>query len=502
MKSTVFLILLSVCAHAQGPLIPPPGADPSIGPVNALNAGAPQPTMKSLHQVEPRTPITSGSPGVTLNPNGGFTLTAPGSYYLTGNLSVADGDGIVIAASQVSLDLSGFTISRTVGSAASGSGVALGDGTADVSIKNGCISGGTTYSGASVPYTFSPAGFAYGVSAQFIGEVAQSVRTTTSELRITGCAKLGLRLGGTVERCTVSSCGTGGIEATAVTDSFASENGGRAIAATTVSGSRAERNNGRGVVGFQLVANCYAIGNGQVGINGGTITDSASVLNLEGGISGASVTNSTSIRNTEFGIDCDTVLNCFALETNFSSSGGDGTGINGRIITGSYSNNNDGVGILANEGTVTGCTARSNGFAGIFAEKGSVTNCHASTNGFEGIKADRGSVSHSAVSGNGLAGIASFGGQVADCTGTFNLREGIWAPFGVVSGCKAADNSQWGILANSGSISHCNATTNNSSGGAFGGIYGDDAVISFCFSKNNIGLQYDTGSGATVNSNR
>src|SRR6188768_715136 len=74
---------------AQGSLTPP--------------AGAPAPVMKSLDQIEARTPISSAP----------FTITAPGSYYLIGNLSVSSGNAIVIATNDVTLDLNGFTISST-----------------------------------------------------------------------------------------------------------------------------------------------------------------------------------------------------------------------------------------------------------------------------------------------------------------------------------------------------------------------------------------------------
>jgi hypothetical protein len=73
-------------ASAQGPLAPP---------------GAPAPTMLSLSQVEPRTPITNTT---------AVTISAPGSYYLTANISVTSGSAITITASQVTLDLNGFTI--------------------------------------------------------------------------------------------------------------------------------------------------------------------------------------------------------------------------------------------------------------------------------------------------------------------------------------------------------------------------------------------------------
>src|SRR5678815_2306816 len=71
---------------AQGPLTPP---------------GAPAPTMKTLEQIEPRTPI-SALP---------FTITASGSYYVTGNLTgVANQHGITINADNVTLDLGGFEL--------------------------------------------------------------------------------------------------------------------------------------------------------------------------------------------------------------------------------------------------------------------------------------------------------------------------------------------------------------------------------------------------------
>lgn len=83
-----FFILLACPVWAQGPLTPP---------------GAPEPTMRTLLQVEPRTPIT----------NAPYVITQPGSYYLAGNLS-STGVGIVVQANGVTLDLMGFTLSGTV----------------------------------------------------------------------------------------------------------------------------------------------------------------------------------------------------------------------------------------------------------------------------------------------------------------------------------------------------------------------------------------------------
>src|SRR3974390_2750650 len=87
---------------AQGSLTPP---------------GAPAPTMKSLDQIEARTPISSAP----------ITIINPGSYYLTTNLTVATGNAISIATNDVTLDLSGWTISSTAASA-TGYGIFLNSG--------------------------------------------------------------------------------------------------------------------------------------------------------------------------------------------------------------------------------------------------------------------------------------------------------------------------------------------------------------------------------------
>ena len=96
--STINLPLSTI--HAQGSLTPP---------------GAPAPTMKSLAQIEPRTPISSAP----------FTISVPGSYYLTTNVTVSAGDAIIIAANNVTLDLNGFTISSTRPVAATDSAILL-----------------------------------------------------------------------------------------------------------------------------------------------------------------------------------------------------------------------------------------------------------------------------------------------------------------------------------------------------------------------------------------
>ena len=87
--------------------------------------------MKTLQQIEPRTPIATAP----------FTISASGSYYLTKNLTVTAGDAITITADNVSLDLNGFAISSTA-SPAGGTAILLSGGRQNIHIGNGAITGG------------------------------------------------------------------------------------------------------------------------------------------------------------------------------------------------------------------------------------------------------------------------------------------------------------------------------------------------------------------------
>ena len=81
--------------------------NPPVGPVI--------PTMKTLAEVEPRIAVNAiNTPGDT---NALFSITEPGSYYLTANVvGVVGKDGIVIQVSDVTLDLNGFALIGVPGS--------------------------------------------------------------------------------------------------------------------------------------------------------------------------------------------------------------------------------------------------------------------------------------------------------------------------------------------------------------------------------------------------
>src|SRR3954454_2802503 len=88
---------------AQGPLTPPPGV--------------PAPTMKTLDQVEPRKEVNATNTPPTAFSI--FTISAPGSNYLSGNITGVSGKfGILIEVDDVELDLNGFSLTGVSGSLA------------------------------------------------------------------------------------------------------------------------------------------------------------------------------------------------------------------------------------------------------------------------------------------------------------------------------------------------------------------------------------------------
>src|SRR6185295_11285536 len=124
---------------AQGALTPP---------------GAPAPTMKTLDQIEPGTPLAQGA---LLD----LTITTPGKYYLTGKVR-----SVTINATDVTLDLNGFSIVQTGG----GPGVSVqgASSNAAIVIRNGMIIGPGTVSYSGNPW---PSGYAGNSSAGILAIV-------------------------------------------------------------------------------------------------------------------------------------------------------------------------------------------------------------------------------------------------------------------------------------------------------------------------------------------
>lgn len=96
-RFNTFLLLLLVLMAAA--IIAILATRSSAGPLDP-----PGPPSSTLPLVEPRTPISSLP----------YTISSPGSYYLTGDLSSTTG-GITVATNDVELDLNGFTLTGSAG---------------------------------------------------------------------------------------------------------------------------------------------------------------------------------------------------------------------------------------------------------------------------------------------------------------------------------------------------------------------------------------------------
>jgi hypothetical protein len=236
------ILALAAAAFAQGPLTPPPGA--------------PAPLMKSLDQIEARTPLVAGQPGVSIDANGGITISASGSYYLTGNRTVSTGNGILINSSGVSVDLNGFSLTST-SPTNSGVGIAIGSSIKDITISNGHIRGSVSNSGG----TYTGNGFNDGINAPGGAVLNAQVRNVT----VSGCKAKGIDLAAlsgistVVESCVVRSIGGLGIAANVVSHCSATDCGSIAISADVVSNCTAKSTTGVGI-NADVVQNCHAVG--------------------------------------------------------------------------------------------------------------------------------------------------------------------------------------------------------------------------------------------------
>ena len=322
MKTKLFLLSLFIGTHltlGQGPLSPPPGL--------------PAPSMKSLDQIEPRTPVgPATTPG---NDTALLRITQPGSYYFTGNIAGVTGkNGIEVVTSGVTLDLNGFELQGVPGSLA---GILINTAQKNIVVRNGSLR-------------------SWGQSG------------------INSVLAVNLKLEGLVS----AENGGVGINAGAngnIVDCRAHANGGVGIQANSnavISRCGSTNNGGRGfnVGNSSTVTACVAVGNGDAGFGG----------NIQ------SVFNDCAARDNNgdgFVVSGATLTNCFAR---------DNTGSGFDISTGSTATtctaaNNSGSGFVFHNGCVIrGCSSFFNSSHGFHAQASArITDCNASYNHGSGI---------------------------------------------------------------------------------------------------------------------
>ena len=296
---TIYHLLTAICfsAHAQGSLTPP---------------GAPAPTMKSLDQIEARTPISIAP----------FNIVTSGSYYLTTNLTVSSGLGVSIGANGVTLDLNGFTIASTDPGGTS-FGIVIFGNASDVAVLHGHVRGGVTNNGSG---TFSGPGFGYGV----YGPTAKSVQVTG--VSVSGILKYGIYLSQNdatlVESCTVRTTGSYGIQANTIKSSVALDCGNTAIYGNQIADCRGE-----------CVNNAF-------GVNANTAQNSYGSSSNSYGLFASSAQNCYGSSSNSVGLSASTAQNCSGYS--FSSYG-----LSASAAQGCYGTSGAGIGLIA--GTANLC---------------------------------------------------------------------------------------------------------------------------------------------------
>ncbi len=472
-RSMSALTVLGLSASlVAGPLNPP------TGPITS--------TYKTLTEVEPRVVVdATNTPG---DVDSVFRIDAPGSYYLTGNVTgVANASGIEIDADDVTLDLNGFTVS---GVANAIDGVFVESAHRGVTIRNGIVRG---WGGSGV-----------NGSSSFVR--VERVHAISNAFR-------GIRLGNgsAVIGCSAELNGNDGIS----------------LGSGTITGSRASANAMHGFSGGAqvIITECWTRENTGFGyslLNGGTVQQSTSRNDVLGGVIviagssviGCTVSNAGAVSGGAFGVyagEHSTVSECTIDMTfgtgllaergsvveacsvndsdddgivcfepgvtvrgcNATENGGDGIKLAPECLAINCIANNNAIGIRGRpECQVQGCVANNNTVAGILfgqdnfdREAGSVIDCSVNGSGDHGIRMSGIGFSHvsgcyvSDCAGDGI----NAGGMITGCT-VVGCDIGIVAGNATVTNCSSSWNASHGIDVNVSTVRECTVTNNNADG--------------------------------------
>lgn len=335
--AVVVLVVLSLAqsskCFAQGSLTP---------------LGAPSPGMKTLSQIEPRTPISSAP----------FTITQPGAYYLTTNVTVTTGNAITIATNGVALDLDGFTIFSSAASA-NGIGISISSGLRNITIANGFIQSGVTNNGSGV---YSGNGFFYGI--YYSGTSPANV--LVSRVSVFGCQYYGIFLNNgdsvIVESCTVKTVGSYGIIASIIKQSSATDCGGIAIYGTQACDCQGRSSTGSDGIYVTVAQNCYGASATGSGIYSSTVQNCYGTSGGGGsGISGVTIQNSYGSGSSGYGVVCYNADNCYG------TCGGSGYGLSANVAQNCYGYCNGSGGGLSAGSIANGCIGYSYSGTGLSA---------------------------------------------------------------------------------------------------------------------------------------
>jgi hypothetical protein len=208
--------------------------------------------MKSLAQIEPRVAITNSGP---------VTISQSGSYYLTTNITANIGDAIFITASNVMLDLNGFTL-VSAANPPTYSGVRLNGALRNITILNGFIQGSVTNNGSGV---YGGGGFYSGIAFTVPG--LANIRV--ANVSVTGCLNNGIDLylsdSTIVDSCLVQTVGQYGIRAATVKNSTAMDCGVIAVYGDLVTDCQGQGYGG-GIDATYIAQNCVGYSTNNYGV--------------------------------------------------------------------------------------------------------------------------------------------------------------------------------------------------------------------------------------------
>lgn len=340
-----------------------------------------------------------------------YTISQPGSYVLTGNLT-GDGtsNGIIIESSNVTIDLAGFALigpSSNPNAAIYATSPGKGQFWHNIAITNGNLddwgNAGIDLTNAVNVRISQIQAFRCGIGLYL------SFKSEVSDCLFMDCFSLGVLSGNvtTLRDCTALYCGGGGFS----------------VGSTSV------------------VSRCAAEYN----------------------------------YNTGFFVGQGSVLTDCAARINFQPKGSASGFVTGDrcLATGCVADGNNGTGFsMVNACTVANCVAIGNGNAGFEAfDDFTATNCDASVNNSIGIYCNGGTITGCTANGNNSRGISTFFNRVlvTNCSANWNLDTGIYVDGpSMIRGCSARNNLVHGIHADAFSegtvVDGCNTTNNQQSG--------------------------------------
>ena len=336
-KKTPARTILSLSALAlliPGAVLYAGPLDPPAGPVTS--------TYKTLTEVEPRTAVNAANtPG---DADSLFRISAPGSYYLTGNITgVVGKHGIEINTSGVTLDLNGFEVRGLGAGGGVFDGITVSQGNKlSITIRNGSIRQwgdcgiefpniiGTVTQGYIISNIHASNNARDGIS---LWSRATISHCTASENGVDGISTVG---GSTISHCSTNANGDDGISTSTgntVTACSSGSNGGTGFAlglGNTISDSTASGNAIGISASGSVIRNCSVhsnSGNGIGGFAGNTIIQCAAYRNVGHGI--ATGQASVIVDCTAFENDLDGIRVSSACLVRGNSSSTNGQGVAG-----------------------------------------------------------------------------------------------------------------------------------------------------------------------------